>query len=309
MPTPKSGRDLLAETKSLIREVDAAYVKGLLDRRAPAAILDVREPDETKDGHVPGAALLPRGFLELKVEKIVPDRARPVVVYCAGGNRSAFAAATLAEMGYTDVTSMAGGFGAWLAAKYPVQTPVALTDAQMRRYSRHIKIPEVGVEGQARLLQARVLLVGAGGLGSPAAFYLAAAGVGHLGLVDSDLVEESNLQRQILHKTRNIGKPKAESGRETLLELNPGLDVKAHTLRLDAGNVEGILKGYDLVVDGCDNFDTRYLVNDAAWRLGKPNVSGAIFRFEGQVTVFQPGTGPCYRCLFPSRPPPEFAPG
>ena len=305
----RSGKDLLSAAKADIREVDTAYVKSLLDRKASSVILDVREPDETKDGTIPGAVVLPRGLLELRVEKLCPERGCEVVVYCAGGNRSAFAARTLMEMGYADVKSMAGGFGAWSQAKLPVDVPATLTAVQSKRYSRHLMIPEVGPEGQARLLAGRVGLVGAGGLGSPIAFYLAAAGVGHIDIVDSDVVDETNLQRQILHKTRNIGRSKAESARETLLELNPDLDVRAHVARLEPGNVDALFKDADVVVDGCDNFDTRYLVNDAAWRLGKPNVTGAIFRFEGQVTVFKPGAGPCYRCLFPTPPPPDTAPG
>jgi molybdopterin/thiamine biosynthesis adenylyltransferase/rhodanese-related sulfurtransferase len=305
----KSGKDLLSAAKAGLREVDTAYVKALLDRKASSVILDVREPDETKDGTIPGAAVLPRGFLELRVEKLCPERECEVVVYCAGGNRSAFAARTLMDMGYADVKSMAGGFGAWSQAKLPVAVPATLTPAQSKRYSRHLMIPEVGPEGQARLLASRVVLVGAGGLGSPIAYYLAAAGVGRLDLVDSDVVDETNLQRQILHKTRGVGKPKAESARETLLELNPDLDIRAHVTRLGPDNVNALFKDADVVVDGCDNFNTRYLVNDAAWRLGKPNVSGSIFRFEGQVTVFKPGEGPCYRCLFPTPPPPDFAPG
>ncbi len=305
----KSGKELLTAAKAGVREVDPAYVKALLDRRSSCVILDVREPDETREGTLPGAVILPRGFLELKIEKLCPERGCEVVVYCAGGNRSAFAARTLMDMGYADVKSMAGGFGAWVQARLPVDVPAAMTPAQSKRYSRHLMIPEVGPEGQARLLASRVVLVGAGGLGSPAAFYLAAAGVGHLDLVDSDVVDETNLQRQILHKTRNIGKPKAESARETLLELNPDLDIRAHVTRLEPDNVDALFKDADVVVDGCDNFATRYLVNDAAWRLGKPNVSGSIFRFEGQVTVFKPGQGPCYRCLFPSPPPAGFAPG
>ena len=304
----RSGKDLLADAKARIREVESAYVKGLLDRKAGAALLDVREPDETAQGTIPGALLLPRGHLEMRVEKLLPDRAREVVVYCAGGNRSAFAARTLMELGYADVKSMAGGYGAWAQAGLPVETPVTLNPDQMKRYSRHLLIPEVGLEGQAKLLKSRVALVGAGGLGSPAAFYLAAAGVGHLDLIDFDVVDESNLQRQILHKARSVGRPKAESGRETLLELNPALDVRAVQERVEPVNVERLLKDCDLVVDGCDNFSTRYLVNDGAWRLGKPNVFGSVYRFEGQVTVFAPGKGPCYRCLFPSPPPPEFAP-
>lgn len=305
----KSGKELLTAAKAGLREVDTAYVRFLMDRKASSVLLDVREPDETKDGTIPGAVVLPRGFLELRVEKLCPERAREVVVYCAGGNRSAFAARTLLDMGYSDVKSMAGGFGAWIQAGLPVDAPVALSVAQSKRYSRHLMIPEVGPEGQARLLASRAVLVGAGGLGSPIAFYLAATGVGHIDLVDSDVVDESNLQRQILHKTRNIGRPKAESARETLLELNPDLDIRAHVTRLASGNVDALFKDADVVVDGCDNFDTRYLANDAAWRLGKPNVSGSIFRFEGQVTVFNPGEGPCYRCLYPTPPPPDFAPG
>lgn len=277
-----------------------------------AVLVDVREPDEVAAGSPPGALRLVRGFLELRIEESVPDEETTLLVMCAGGVRSLFAAESLQRMGYRDARSVAGGFNGWKRAGLPVEVPRVLDERERERYGRHLLIPEVGEAGQIRLLDSKVLLVGAGGLGSPAAYYLAAAGVGTLGIVDDDIVDRSNLQRQILHKDSSVGTAKVESARETLQAFNPALRVRSHRLRLNSSNVEEVFAGYDVVVDGSDNFPTRYLVNDACVKLGIPNVHGSIFRFDGQVSVFWPGydkrRGPCYRCLFPEPPPPDLAP-
>jgi molybdopterin/thiamine biosynthesis adenylyltransferase/rhodanese-related sulfurtransferase len=277
-----------------------------------ATLVDVREPDEVAGGSPIGAERIVRGFLELEIENRVPDLEQPLVVMCAGGARSLFAAQDLRELGYRKVWSMAGGFNGWKNQGLPMEVPRVLTQGQRERYGRHLTVPEVGEAGQLKLLASRVLLIGAGGLGSPAAFYLAAAGVGTIGLVDDDVVDRSNLQRQILHTDERVGTPKVDSARATLQALNPDVKVETHAERLSAANVERIFQGYDVVVDGSDNFPTRYLVNDACVKLGLPNVHGAIFRFEGQLSVFWPDyparQGPCYRCLFPEPPPPELAP-
>lgn len=275
-----------------------------------AQVLDIREPDELALGTVPGSRKIVRGFLELRIEDEVADKSTPLLVICAGGMRSLFAAEALRNLGYNQATSIAGGFNAWKREGLPVETPESgLSAADHERYSRHLLIPEIGEEGQKKLLKSSVLLVGAGGLGSPAAYYLAAAGVGRLILVDDDKVDRSNLQRQILHSERTLGRPKVESARETLLALNPGIRVEAHPVRLVAGNAPALVAAADVVIDGADNFATRYLVNDTCVRLGKPNVHGSVFRFEGQVSVFWPAKGgPCYRCLYPSAPPPELSP-
>ncbi len=304
---PSSYRDLLERARAAIREVDALQADDL--RRIPgAAVVDVREADEVEQGLIPGALHVPRGYLELRIEDIVPDKTRPIIVYCAGGTRSALAAQTLQELGYADVASLAGGFTAWKGAGLPWGLPRTLTPDQLRRYSRHLMLPEVGDAGQQALLGAKVLLVGAGGLGSPAALYLAAAGVGTLGVVDADAVDDSNLQRQVLHTTDRVGMPKVESARLAIEALNPDVAVIPHQTRLSKENVFDLLEPYDVVLDGTDNFASRYLINDACVLLGKPNVHGSIFRFEGQATTFLPGQGPCYRCLFPTPPPPELAP-
>ncbi|MHB8571494.1 MAG: molybdopterin-synthase adenylyltransferase MoeB [Candidatus Dormibacteria bacterium] len=300
--------ELLAGVKSRIREASVDEVAARLRSPERPVVLDVREADEFADGHLPGARHVPRGFLESRIEGLVPDRGAEVVLYCAGGVRSAFAAETMQQLGYTNVVSMAGGFGAWKQAGQPFVLPKTLGPEQRRRYSRHLNIPEVGEEGQLKLLGARVLLIGAGGLGSPAAYYLAAAGVGTLGLVDADLVDESNLQRQILHSTETVGMSKVESGRRTIEALNPDVKVIGYQERLTSENVMEILGQYDVIVDGSDNFPTRYLVNDACVWLGKPNIHGSVFRFDGQASVFMPGDGPCYRCLYPEPPPAELAP-
>ncbi|HSP79401.1 MAG TPA: molybdopterin-synthase adenylyltransferase MoeB [Myxococcaceae bacterium] len=304
---PPTLQELLSEVRREIREVSIEDVKRLLETRAPVKLIDVREGDEHAGGRLPGAVHIPRGFLELRIEDKA-SREEELILYCAAGTRSALAARTLRQMGYTRVASLAGGYNRWCDAAYPVEKPVVLTPAQKERYRRHLILPEVGEEGQAKLLQSRVLLLGAGGLGSSAALYLAAAGVGTLGIVDADVVDLSNLQRQVLHTVERQGQPKVESARATLEALNPDVKVVPFAERLTSANALRILEAFDLVLDAGDNFPTRYLLNDACVLLGKPNLHGSIFRFEGQVTTFVPGQGPCYRCLYPSPPPPELAP-
>jgi molybdopterin/thiamine biosynthesis adenylyltransferase/rhodanese-related sulfurtransferase len=305
----RSYRELLKQVKSEIEEIDVPAAAQLLEGADPPAIVDVRERDEWQEGHIPGAVHVPRGNLESRIEQAVPDRDRAIVVYCASGSRSAFAAKTLEELGYTNVTSLAGGYTDWKRGGLPFDVPRALDSAQRARYSRHLLIPEVGEAGQLKLLDSRVLLLGAGGLGSPAALYLAAAGVGRIGIVDPDVVDESNLQRQVLHSTASLGEPKVLSAKKALEALNPDVEVVVYQERLDSDNVDRILAdGWQVIVDGADNFPTRYLLNDASVWPGIPVVHGSIFRFHGQVTVFAPGEGPCYRCLFPQPPPPELAP-
>ncbi|AKL74198.1 dinucleotide-utilizing enzyme [Actinobacteria bacterium IMCC26256] len=300
-----SFRELLARAKAGITEISPAEAE---TRLGTSTFIDVREQDEFDAGTIPGAVHILRGFLESQVESRVPDRDAPVVLYCAGGMRSAFAAVTLNEMGYTNVVSMEGGFGQWKNEGRNWITPVSLSAEQRDRYKRHLLLPEVGEAGQQRLLESKVLLLGAGGLGSPAAMYLAAAGVGTLGIVDMDVVDNSNLQRQILHNIDRVGDRKVDSAKKTLTLLNPDINVVGYDVRFGAENVLDILDGYDVVVDGTDNFPTRYLLNDAALIKRIPVVHGSIFRFEGQVTVFDPYVGPCYRCLLPEPPPPELAP-
>ena len=280
-----------------------------LESSGDPLFVDVREPDEWEEGHIPGALYTGRGRLEQRIEGLVPDKDRDIVVYCSGGSRSAFAAKALGDLGYDNVVNLAGGFSDWKRNGFEVTIPRVLSGDQRSRYSRHLLIPEVGEDGQQRLLDARVLLVGAGGLGSPASLYLAAAGVGTLGIVDADVVDESNLQRQIVHATDRIGEPKVLSAKRTVEGLNPDVRVVPFQERLTSENIDRILaEGWDVILDGADNFPTRYLVNDASIWHGIPVVHGSIFRFEGQVTVFSPGAGPCYRCLFPQPPPPELAP-
>src|SRR5918997_126021 len=299
-------RDLLKAAKAEITEVDTG---GAADRIAAGALLlDVREPDEYDAGALPEAVHIPRGHLEAQVESRLVDKTAPVVVYCAGGVRSAFAARTLQELGYTDVVSMDGGFGRWKDEGRPWKTPVVLTPDQRNRYQRHLLLPEVGVAGQAKLLGSKVLLLGAGGLGSPAALYLAAAGVGTIGVVDMDEVDASNLQRQILHNVDRVGERKVDSAKKTIVALNPDVNVVTYDVRLGADNVVDIISGYDVIVDGADNFPSRYLLNDASVKLGIPVVHGSIFRFEGMVTVFDPRRGPTYRDMVPEPPPAELAP-
>jgi sulfur-carrier protein adenylyltransferase/sulfurtransferase len=302
-------RELLRQVKAEIGEIDAAEGARLLDSEDAPLFLDVREQDEWDQGIIPGALHLPRGYLEQRVEGLLSERDRPIVVYCAGGTRSAFATKTLEELGYENVVNLAGGFTDWKRNGFPTEVPRGLDETQRSRYSRHLLIPEVGVAGQQRLLDSRVLLIGAGGLGSPASLYLAAAGIGTLGIVDDDAVDATNLQRQIVHSTERLGEPKAESAKRTIEALNPDVTVKTFEERLTSENVDRILgEGWDVIVDGADNFPTRYLLNDASIWHGIPVVHGSIYRFEGQVTVFKPGDGPCYRCLFPQPPPPELAP-
>jgi molybdopterin/thiamine biosynthesis adenylyltransferase/rhodanese-related sulfurtransferase len=302
-------RELLDQIRSEIEEIDAQEAQERLADGVPPVLVDVRERDEWAEGHIPGAVHIPRGSLESRIEQAAPDRTRQVIVYCASGNRSAFAAKTLEELGYESVTSLTGGFTDWKRNGFGFELPRALDDAKRRRYSRHLLIPEVGEAGQLKLLDSRMLLIGAGGLGSPASLYLAAAGVGTLGIVDDDAVDETNLQRQIVHSTERLGESKAESAKRTIEALNPDVTVKIFQERLTSENVDRILgEGWDVIVDGADNFPTRYLLNDASIWHGIPVVHGSIFRFEGQTTVFKPKEGPCYRCLFPQPPPPELAP-
>jgi molybdopterin/thiamine biosynthesis adenylyltransferase/rhodanese-related sulfurtransferase len=302
-----SGAEVLRQIKSRIDEVDPAAVREQLSNGA--VVVDVREPEEWGAGHIPGARHVPKSYLESRIEGAVPDREAHVVLYCASGNRSAWAARTLIEdLGYAHVESMTGGFTLWKDRGYEVELPRTLSAEQRERYSRHLLLPEVGAEGQQKLLDAKVLLLGAGGLGSPAALYLAAAGVGTLGIVDNDEVDLSNLQRQVIHSSERIGVSKVDSAEQTITALNPDVKVEKYPVRLGADNIMEILSGYDVVVDGLDNFPTRYLLNDASVRLGIPVVSAAILGFEGQLSVFKPFDGPCYRCLFPVPPPAELAP-
>jgi molybdopterin/thiamine biosynthesis adenylyltransferase/rhodanese-related sulfurtransferase len=302
-------RELLRQIKSEIDEVDSADARALLDGPEPPVLVDIRENDEWDEGHIPGAVHVGRGHFEARIEAAAPDKSRPVLLYCSAGNRSAFASKTLEELGYERVASLSDGFTGWKRNGFPVQLPRSLDKGKRARYSRHLLIPEVGEEGQLKLLDSRVLLIGAGGLGSPASLYLAAAGVGRLGIVDDDRVDSSNLQRQIAHSTETLGEWKAESAKRTIEALNPDVEVVPYLERLTSENVERILAdGWDVIVDGADNFPTRYLVNDAAVWHDIPLVHGSIYRFEGQVTVFKPHVGPCYRCLFPQPPPPELAP-
>jgi molybdopterin/thiamine biosynthesis adenylyltransferase/rhodanese-related sulfurtransferase len=301
-------RDLFKQVRSEIEETTPEEVSARLDEGEKLRLLDVREDDEVRRGIVPGAAALSRAHFESRVEDVLPDKDAEVVVYCATGVRSAFAARTLHELGYTKVSSMLGGFVRWRDLGLPFDVPRMLEPSQRDRYSRHLILPDVGEAGQLKFLNAKVLCIGAGGLGSPALLYLAAAGIGTIGIVDSDVVEESNLQRQIIHNTDRVGVLKAESAKETITKLNPDVHVEIHPFRLDSSNAKDLLGRYDLIVDGCDNFDTRYVVNDTAVMLRKPVVHGSIFRFEGMVSTFIPYEGPCYRCLYPEAPPPELAP-
>jgi molybdopterin/thiamine biosynthesis adenylyltransferase/rhodanese-related sulfurtransferase len=298
---------MLAEAKAAVREVGPAEAETEIGAGG-TVVLDVREPDEYEQGALPGALHIPRGTLESAVEGRIPDKSSHVLVYCAAGARSAFAAKTMQELGYTDVASVIGGFNRWKDEGRPWAAPKSLTADQRNRYQRHLLLPEVGESGQIRLLESKVLLLGAGGLGSPAALYLAAAGVGTLGIIDMDVVDASNLQRQLLHNTDRIGERKVDSAKKTLTLLNPDVNVVTYDVRLGADNILDIIDGYDVIVDGTDNFPTRYLVNDASLVKRIPVVHGSIFRFEGQATVFNPYVGPCYRCLIPEPPPAEMAP-
>jgi sulfur-carrier protein adenylyltransferase/sulfurtransferase len=298
---------LLRELRARTRELDAAALAAEI--RSPAlTVIDVREPDEHAQGTIPGTAHIPRGFLEQRIERAVPNRESPVVLYCQSGTRSVLAARSLTELGYSDVRSLAGGFTGWKRAGLAWEQPISLRPDQEARYSRHTLIPEVGVAGQLKLLKAKVLCIGAGGLGSPSSMYLAAAGIGTIGVIDDDVVDASNLQRQILHGTDRVGVAKVDSAEQTLVGLNPDVQIDKHRTRITSENSLALMAPYDVIIDGADNFATRYLVNDSALRLGKPVIHASIFRFEGQITVF-PGTGsPCYRCLYPQPPPAEEAP-
>ena len=294
----------LKQVKSEITEISVEE----LVKHKPATLLDVREGEEWQEGYIPGATWIPRGKLELRIEDVVPERDTELVLYCAGGNRSAFAARTLKELGYTNIKSLAGCFTAWKSGGHSFDKPYILTAEQKTRYARHLMLPEVGEKGQEKLLKAKILLVGAGGLGAPAGLYLAAAGIGTLGIVDDDVVDMSNLQRQVIHNTKRVDMPKADSAAQTIAELNPDVKVIPLRTRLNKENVLDIIKDYDLIVDGTDNFQTRYLLNDASLMLRKTVINASIFQFEGQVTVFKPFEGPCYRCLYPAPPPPGMAP-
>jgi molybdopterin/thiamine biosynthesis adenylyltransferase/rhodanese-related sulfurtransferase len=306
-----SGAEVIRQIKSQVDEIDPSEVRAAqatANGNGPV-LVDVRESTEWDAGHIPGAKHVPRGYLESRIEGVVGDRSRQVVVYCASGQRSALAAHTLKQLlGYEHVSSMTGGITLWKDRGYGVEQPRTLTPEQRERYSRHLLVPEIGLEGQTKLLEAKVLLLGAGGLGSPTALYLAAAGVGTLGIVDDDEVDLSNLQRQVIHTTDRIGVPKVDSAEQSVKAINPDVEVVKYRTRLDASNVMEIIDGYDVIVDGVDNFPTRYLLNDATVRLGIPVVSASILGFDGQLSVFKPHDGPCYRCLYPVPPPAELAP-
>ena len=302
-------KDIMNDARKIVPEATVDQVKQRLAGNGKQVhLIDVREKEEYREGHLPGSVSVPRGFLEMQIEEKVPDRDAEMIVYCQGGTRSLIAGRILKDMGYTNVVSMAGGFGAWKGAGNVWKADRQFSADQLQRYSRHFLLPEVGEAGQAKLLDAKVLLIGAGGLGSPTAYYLAAAGVGTIGIVDDDTVDRSNLQRQILHNEERVGMPKVESAKLTLQGLNPDVNVIGYRERVNSENIMRLIADYDIVVDGCDNFPTRYLVNDACVFANKPNVHGSIFQFEGQATVFHPGKGPCYRCLFPEPPPPGAAP-
>jgi molybdopterin/thiamine biosynthesis adenylyltransferase/rhodanese-related sulfurtransferase len=308
---PKTYSDLFAEIRQSVKLISLDELKARVEQRKdkPFTLVDVREKDEFRAGFIPGALHIPRAHLEMQAEQKLPDKNAEIILYCAGGTRSAFAAKTLQEFGYTNVISANPGFVRWKDLKFPIEEPTQLTPAQLDRYSRHILLPEVGEKGQEKLLKGRVLLLGAGGLGAPAALYLAAAGVGTLGIVDADTVDASNLQRQIIHATSRLGKAKVDSAETAIHDLNPDVKVVKYQERVNASNVDRIFgAGWDCIVDGCDNFPTRYLVNDASLFHKVPVVHGSIFRFDGQVTTFMPFDGPCYRCLYPEPPPAHLAP-
>ncbi len=302
-------QDMLASAKAQIREISVHDLRARLNGDEPPLVLDIREADEHANGLIPGSKPIPRGFLELRIESMVPDKSAAVAVCCQGGVRSALGTLALQQLGYRDVVNVGGGVGAWSRAGFDLEQRKMLSQAQKARYARQIILPQVGEEGQQRLADAKVLCVGAGGLGCPTTLYLAAAGVGTLGIIDNDKVDLSNLQRQVLHGEDVVGVAKVESARASLSHLNSEIEIRTYETRLDSSNVLDIFRGYDLIVDGTDNFPTRYLINDACVFLGLPNVHGSIFHFDGQVTVFNaPGGGPCYRCLYPEPPPPELAP-
>ena len=304
----KTLKEMLADARQVIPEQGPQEVKRRIDANEELVLVDVRDPDEYRDGAIEPATNISRGFLEFRIGTAAADPKTPIVLYCQSGLRSMLAAKALHDLGYENVTNLQGGFQKWAQSGLPVMKDKPLTTDQIQRYSRHFLLPQVGEKGQRKLLRSKVLLIGAGGLGSPTAVYLAAAGVGTLGLMDGDIVDVSNLQRQILHTTANVGRPKVESGTEMLHALNPDVNVIALPTRIDVDNVMDIIKDYDLVIDGSDNFDTRYLLNDACYLAGKPNLHGSIFQFEGMASVFAPNKGPCYRCLYPTPPPPGLVP-
>jgi molybdopterin/thiamine biosynthesis adenylyltransferase/rhodanese-related sulfurtransferase len=304
----KTLKDMLGEARQVIPEQPPAELKKRLDAGETVVVVDVRDPDEYRDGSIDAATNISRGFLEFRIGTVAPEPSTPVVLYCQTGLRSMLAAKALHDLGYTNVINLQGGFQRWAQSGLPVVKDTPLTGDQIQRYSRHFLLAQVGEKGQRKLLRSKVLLIGAGGLGSPTALYLAAAGVGTMGLMDGDVVDVSNLQRQVLHTTANVGRPKVDSGAETIQALNPDVKVIKLPTRIDVDNVMDIIKDYDLVIDGSDNFDTRYLVNDACYLAGKTNVHGSIFQFEGMASVFAPNKGPCYRCLYPTPPPPGLVP-
>jgi molybdopterin/thiamine biosynthesis adenylyltransferase/rhodanese-related sulfurtransferase len=304
----KTLKDMLAEARQVIPEQGPQELKRRIDANEPLVLVDVRDPDEYRDGAIEPATNISRGFLEFRIGTAAADPKTPIVLYCQSGLRSMLAAKALHDLGYENVTNLQGGYQKWAQSGLPIMKDKPLTTDQIQRYSRHFLLPQVGEKGQRKLLRSKVLLIGAGGLGSPTALYLAAAGVGTMGLMDGDTVDVSNLQRQILHTTANVGRPKVESGTEMLRALNPDVNVIPLPTRIDVDNVMDIIKDYDLVIDGSDNFDTRYLLNDACYLAGKPNIHGSIFQFEGMASVFAPNKGPCYRCLYPTPPPPGLVP-
>jgi sulfur-carrier protein adenylyltransferase/sulfurtransferase len=304
----KTLKDMLAEAREVVPEEGPEELSRRRATREPITVIDVRDPDEYREGHLEDATNISRGFLEFRIGGAVSNPETPIVVYCQTGLRSVLAAKALKELGYQNVINLKGGYQRWAQSGLPVVKDVPLTTEQIQRYSRHFLLNQIGEKGQGKLLRSKVLLIGAGGLGSPAALYLAAAGVGTIGLMDGDSVDITNLQRQVLHTTADIGKPKVESGTRTLKALNPDVNIIPLPMRIDVDNVMDIIRDYDLIVDGSDNFDTRYLVNDACYLAGKTNVHGSIFQFEGMATVFAPNAGPCYRCLYPTPPPPGLVP-
>jgi len=304
----KTLKDMLGEARQVIPEEGPADVQRRLKSGQPVTVIDVRDPDEFRDGYIEGASNISRGFLEVRIGAAVSDPTTPVVLYCQTGLRSMLAAKALRDLGYTNVINLQGGYQKWAQSGFPTVRDVPMNADQIQRYSRHFLLNQIGEKGQRKLLRSKVLLIGAGGLGSPTALYLAAAGVGTLGLMDGDVVDITNLQRQVLHTTADIGKPKVESGTRTLKALNPDVNVIPLPIRITVDNVMDVIKDYDLIVDGSDNFETRYLVNDACYLAAKTNVHGSIFQFEGMATVFAPNAGPCYRCLYPTPPPPGLVP-
>jgi sulfur-carrier protein adenylyltransferase/sulfurtransferase len=301
-------KEMVAEARQVVPEQGPADLKRRLDAGEPVVVVDVRDPDEYRDGHIEDAANISRGFLEFRIGTVAPEPSTPLVLYCQTGLRSMLAARQLKELGYENVINLQGGYAKWAQSGLPVVKDIPLTADQIQRYSRHFLLNQVGEKGQHKLMRSKVLLIGAGGLGSPTALYLGAVGVGTIGLMDGDTVDITNLQRQILHTTADVGKPKVESGTRMLKALNPDVNVIPLPMRITVDNVMDVIKDYDLIVDGSDNFETRYLVNDACYLAGKTNVHGSIFQFEGMATVFAPNQGPCYRCLYPSPPPPGLVP-